>query len=219
MTSLNRSAVTITRKAPYGEWANQQAEPGTEPVPFVDECPRTVYLVGPVQLPDSLAACLDDFWQDIFEEELAAWSTDESTWPDPLTRELFDAWFDAELTDAVLDLTPDEPISEAAAEGAAIDDVLIHCAWCDLEIGEDESRVVGIPVPQRDRLASRDGLTLTLFADDKQPLTGILAMLDSPAALSGEDLVFRACSSRCEKLIRKKAPPALSRLLDQLPAD
>jgi hypothetical protein len=196
---LNRSAIAITRKAPYAEWANRQAEAETDPVPFVDEFPRTVYLVGPVQLPDSLADCLDDFWQDIFEEELAAWSADEATWPEPLTRELFDAWFDAELTDGVVDLTPDEPITEDEAEGAIIDDVLVHCAWCDLEIGDGEARHVGIPVPQRHRLASREGLALTLFADDGQPLTGILSTEDSPAALSGEDLVFRVCSSRCEK--------------------
>jgi hypothetical protein len=211
---LQRSAVTITRKQPYADWANND-EPN--PVPYTDELPRTVYLVPTIDSLITISELLNEFWHDIFEEELAAWNEDEASWPAPRTRELFDQWFAAELTDTVIDLTPDEPLTEGDVEAAAIADALQHCAWCDLELEPDEGRRVAIKVLERERLAAREGLALTLFVDEEQALPGIFTAQDSPPAAAGEDLIFRACSSRCEKLIRKEAPRALRRLLGLLP--
>ena len=129
---------------------------------------------------------------------------------------MFDRWFAVELTDTVVDLAPEEPLTEAEMEDAAIADALQHCAWCELELDPDEGRRVGIEVPERERLASREGLALTLSVDEEQVLRGILTARDSPAAAEGDDLMFRACTSRCEKLIRKEAPRALRRLLTML---
>ena len=42
---------------------------------------------------------IDEFWPDVFEEELAAWTLDEAAWPSPRTRKLFDTWFDLEFTE------------------------------------------------------------------------------------------------------------------------
>lgn len=218
MSIVHRSALTITRKQPYADWANGVHEDETDTVAYTDDLPRTVYLVPAIDASTGVAELLGEFWADIFEEELAAWSEDEGTWPAPRTRELFDDWFDVELTDSVIDLTPDEPLGEAEMEMAAVTDALEHCAWCDLELEPDEGRRVALSVAERERLASREGLALTLFVDDEQPLPGILTARDSPAAVAGEDLIFRACTSRCEKLIRKKAPKALRRLLERLPA-
>jgi len=224
MSHLNRSAITITRKQPYADWAIRQAQAEAEaegesdPDPFTDDVPRTVYMVGPAVPVDDVGELLDDFWQDIFEEELAAWSEDSTTWPEPRTRDLFDTWFDAEITDTVVDLTPDEALSEEELELAAVADALAHCAWCDLEIEPNEGRHVGIQVPNRERVASREGSVLVLLTKDDQPLAGILTTPDSPEAAAGDDLIFRACTSRCEKLIRKEAPRALRRLVDHLAA-
>jgi hypothetical protein len=133
---LQRSALTITRKQPYADWANGAGEDESDTVPYTEELPRTVYLVPPIDSTAGIGELLDEFWSDIFVEELAAWSEDEGSRPTPLTRQLFDEWFDAELTDAVVDLTPDEP-----------------------------------------RLAVREGLALTLVADDEQTLAGIVKTL------------------------------------------
>jgi hypothetical protein len=43
-------------------------------------------------------------------------------------------------------------------------------------------------------------------------LTDIMTTRDSPAAGEHMDVVFSACSSRCEKIIRKEATRALKRL-------
>ena len=211
---LQRSALTITRKQPYADWANRVSEGEGDSVTYTDVLPRTVYLVPAIAPEASTSELLGEFWEDIFEEELAAWSEDESTWPASRTRELFDLWFDVELTDSVVDLAPDEPLSEADMEAAAVDDAWHHCAWCDLELEPEQGRRVGVKISDREPLASREGLAITLFTSDEQALPGILSARDSEAAAAGEDLVFRACTSRCEKLIRKEAPRALRRLLE-----
>jgi len=43
-------------------------------------------------------------------------------------------------------------------------------------------------------------------------LTGIMTTRDSPAAMDHMDVIFSACSSRCEKIIRKEATRALKRM-------
>jgi hypothetical protein len=214
---LHRAALTVTRHEPYAEWANRRSDDDPDPVPYRDDLPRTVYLVPSIDSSVTLEGLLEDFWPDIFEEELAAWSEDEESWPAPRTRELFDRWFTVELTDTVVDLSPDEPLTSAEAEDAALTDVLTHCAWCDLELEPDEGRGVALEIADRAPLASREGLTLVLSVDDERALSGILTARDSPAALEGEDLIFRACTSRCEKLIRKEARIALRRLLRNPP--
>jgi len=214
MEFVHRVALTITRKQPYADWANGPGQNGPDIVPYTDELPRTVYLVPLFDSTTDLEEVVADFWPDIFEAELAAWSEDETAWPAPLTRELFDAWFGVELTDTIVDLAPEEPLTEAEMEQAAVDHVLLHCAWCDLELEPDEGRRVGFEIADRERLESREGLAFPLVIDDEQVLSGIVTTPDSPAAAEGADLVFRACSSRCEKLIRKEAPRALRRLLE-----
>ena len=213
---LHRSAVTITRKHAYADWANQQAEAGTEPVPYTEELPRTGYLVPPVETPDITPELLDDCCEDIFAEELAAWSEDESTRPAPRTRELFDLWFEFELTDTVIDLAPEEPLAQNDVRMAAMEEASHRCAWCGLELEPEEKRRVGLEVAERDQLAPWEGSIRFLPVDDEHALIGMVSTQDSEAAAAGEDLVFVACTSRCEKRIRREAPRALRILLDRV---
>ena len=73
---LNRVALTITRKQPYVDWAN-----GTDgPVPIVtypEDKRRTIYLAPVEELEPNLVTLLDEFWEDVFEEELSMWMEDE----------------------------------------------------------------------------------------------------------------------------------------------
>ena len=210
MSLLNRVALTITRKPPYVDWAN-----GTDgPVPIVtypENNRRTIYLVPPDDRDPDLAALLDEFWEDIFEAELNAWMQDESKWPQPRSRQVFDQWFDAEIVDAVVDLAPEEPLTEGEVEDAGIQYALDHCAWCDLELEPEQRRMVGLPLPDRQLWSGREGLTLPLPSTDRVVI-GIMTTPDSPAAIEGHDVMFSACSSRCDKILRKEVPRALKRL-------
>ena len=72
MSLLYRSAITITRKQPYIDWANSLGDDGPELPPDLAGNRRTVYLAPDSPDEPDLAALLDEFWEQIFEEELAA---------------------------------------------------------------------------------------------------------------------------------------------------
>ena len=55
-------------------------------------------------------------------------------------------------------------------------------------------------------------MTMPLGVDEDRVVTGIFTAADSPAAEAGDDYVFRACTSHCDKMLRKHVPRALQRL-------
>ncbi len=71
----------------------------------------TAYLVPLVDCSDQLANRVADFWEQIFEDQLEEWSTDETTWPSPRSLSMFQRWFDVQLHATVIDLA-DLPIME-----------------------------------------------------------------------------------------------------------
>jgi hypothetical protein len=209
MSFLYRFAVTITHKQPYIDWANSFDDGGPELAADLADDQRTIYLVPESDQRPSAAKLLDEFWEDIFEEELAAWMQQEKDWPTPRTREMFDDWFIAAVSDHVFDLTPDEPLTHAEVEALGVEAALRRCAWCDIDIDEGTGRVVGFKLPNRERFAHREGLTLPLAIDNEQVVVGIMSPADSDLSRAAEDVVFRACTSRCEKALRKAVPKAL----------
>lgn len=104
MLLVNRCAVLVGLAQPYIDWAAALDEDGEGPR---DAGERTVYLVS--DLEDEEEDLLELVYAQIFERELAAWCTDDSTWPKSRTLEMFQQWFDVEVIDAVEDLG-DDPI-------------------------------------------------------------------------------------------------------------
>jgi hypothetical protein len=220
MSFIHRAAITITRRQPYLDWANGIDDDGPALTEELAGDRRTIYLVPESGAKPDLEGLVDEFWEAIFHEELAAWINADEHWPAPLTRELFDAWFGVELTDSVFDLTPEEPLTNTEVELADLQDALSHCAWCEIELDEGAGRVVGFALTDRERFADRAGLTLPLLVGHDRTLTGVLAPEsgedddedeDDDDDDAEDDLVFLACSSRCEKAIRKVVPKALRR--------
>jgi hypothetical protein len=212
MSLLYRAAITVTRKQPYLDWANG-VDDAPELTTELADGRRTVYLVPEGGHRPDLASLLEEFWDPIFQEELAAWMTDEESWPTPLTRDMFDAWFGVELTDSVFDLTPEEPLTEQEMELSDVQYAMQHCAWCEIELDEGAGRIVGFNLTNRDQFAHRAGLTLPLIVDKERIVTGVMpppGILDEGA----DDVMFLACTSRCEKLIRKVVPKALRRAVE-----
>ena len=114
-------------------------------------------------------------------------------------------------TESCFDLTPDEPLTHAEVEALSVEVALHRCAWCDSDIDEGAGRVVGFKLPDRDRFAHREGLTLPAI-DDEQVVVGIMSLPDSDLSGAAEDVVLRACTSRCEKALRKAVPKALRKV-------
>lgn len=212
MSYVYRAALTITRKQPYADWANRPEHDDDEQVTYPEDDPRTVYLVPTGGDEPTVGELLDEFWEGIFEEELAARSEDEAGWPAERTRAVFDEWFGVELTETVIDLAPDEPLSETDVELADLSYAFSHCAWCGLELDEPGGRIVGFKLANRQLFTQREGLVLPLSISDERVVMGVFTAADSDAALAGDDFVFRVCTSRCEKILRKEVPRALRRL-------
>ena len=212
MTFLYRFAVTITRKQPYIDWANSFEDDGPKLTDDVADARRTVYLVPETTNQPDLAEIVDEFWQAIFEEELAMWMEDEADWPNPRTRELFDAWFGVVATDSVFDLTPEEPLTQRDVDLIDLHDAVDRCAWCEIDVEPDAGRYVGFKLSDRSRFEHRAGLVLPLLIDDEKLVMGVVTMPDSEQAGAGDDLIFRACTSRCEKALRSAVPKALRKI-------
>jgi ribosomal protein L24E len=209
MGFIYRTAVSITRKPPYVDWANGSDDDGPELTLDLARRRDTVYLVGSSQLEQTLEEVLTEWWQDIFEEELACWMDDEANWPAARTREMFDAWFDAEISPTVIDLAPDEPLTEEDVEFEDLAVAYHTCAWCERELEKGEGRFSGFTLADRERLAHREGRVLAMVVGKGRVVTGIVTPAGSEEAGVGDDLVFRVCSTRCEKPLKKLVPRAL----------
>jgi hypothetical protein len=212
MSFLYRNAITITRKQPYIDWANAFEDGGPELSSELAATLRTIYLVPEANDQPDLTELLNEFWEPIFEQELAAWILEDKEWPAPRTREMFDEWFGIEATDAVVDLVPEEPLTQADADLADLAFAMHYCAWCESELAEGAGRFVGFSFAGPGRPAGSEGRVLSLAISDEQIVTGVMPPIGVEYGPAGDDLVFRACSARCEKALRKAVPKALRRI-------
>lgn len=107
MKLLNRSAFAVLPRQPFADWAN--GLPDSDELNHrltLEEHRRegTVYLIGEVASEADLEQALAQHWHSIFENELAAWDEMADHWPDPLSFELFQSWFEATPQVMVIDL-------------------------------------------------------------------------------------------------------------------
>src|SRR5262245_12569208 len=205
MSFLHRVGITITRKQPYIEWANS-FDDGPQLTEELAHDRRTIYLAPETTQDPDPVALLGEFWEQIFEAELSAWMLDAEDWPTPRTRELFDSWFEAEVTGSVYDLTPDEPLTHLDLELSDLDVVMHRCGWFAVELEDHTGRLVAFQAPDRTRLAHRAGLAVAVPIDDERIVIGAMSPDESDAARQGEDVLFRVCSRRCEKALEKAVP-------------
>lgn len=216
MPFLYRTPVLVSKRQPYVDWANSFAD-GVE---LSDDLARekTVYLVETAEREVTLDEILANYWQDIFDEELFAWMVDESTWPTERDRAMFELWFEAALAGSVVDLDPEAPLTDAEMDAAAIQAAMSQCAWCEreLDLETDEGRTLGFRLEDRELLAHREGLVLTLMIDRKQAVTGAVSPRNSDLARDTGDVIFLACSRRCEKRLEASVPRALRELTERL---
>jgi len=143
MSYLYRHGLLVSHKQPYLDWANSVAE---EDDPALSDelsrANRSLYLVPEVEGGPEVDDLVEEFWTAIFEHELGSWILAPKKWPQDRTREMFDEWFDVELNQSVMDLTPDEPLTQADVDVEDLQEMMEHCASCGLDIDEHEGRMV-----------------------------------------------------------------------------
>jgi len=210
MPFLFRTGVLISRKQPFIAWANGLQDGFDFPPELARK--RDMYLGPHSELQQTLEALLDQIWNDIFDEELFGWSTEESQWPAERTRKMFDEWFDAELVDSIIDLVPDDPLTEDDMDLLDLDDAMSHCAWCERELEVDDGRMVTCKLSNRDLFEHREGRIILLAVGSGRSVAGLVTPRDSEPARENADVIFRACSRACEKRLSTKVPTALQAL-------
>lgn len=105
---INRLSVVIKAKQPYLQWIKGLGIPDLELNLETLRKESTSLLLPQIQDEKAIQKYLETIFEDLFEMELAAWSQDEESWPDPLTWQLFNKWFDIEIHSMVLDTTENE---------------------------------------------------------------------------------------------------------------
>jgi len=170
-----------------------------------------VYLVPESDTTPDLRKLLDEFWQDLFEEELSTSIPSEERRPQSRTRAMFDAWFDVEFTESVYDLTPDAPLTQTDVDAADRAEAIGRCAWCDLELEKDTGGFARFMLADRARSWVFAGRVLPLEIDDERVVFCLITPEESDEAHAGDDVLVRVCRSGCEKAVRKVAPEALCR--------
>ncbi len=105
MELLNRSAVIVKPRRAYLEWARRDDDEGLAESVFEGlRSEPTVYLLPEYEDPSSQQEVLEEFWPDLFEAMLEGWVTDESLWPRNRTFEMFQEWFEIQMSSLVQDL-------------------------------------------------------------------------------------------------------------------
>ena len=209
MTFIYRHALFVFRKQPYIDWANSLDDGPSLLDDQLSRRARTVYLVQEIDGEPELDDLLPDYWEDIFLAELGAWHLAEDQWPAPLTREMFDAWFEVELCASAYDLDPAEPMTQGEVDSLDLAEALEVCAGCGIEVDPEHARFAGFTVAEPKRLDLWRGRVLPLSIDDEHTVLCIARLPTSPETDAGDDLLVRVCSSQCEKAVRKVVPKAL----------
>jgi hypothetical protein len=112
--AINRMAVVIRPKQAFFDWANDlegDVEFGDED--FREDC--TTLLIPVFEYNEEARSYIHEHYEEIFEHELAAISTDPDEWPEDLTAAMFLDWFDVEVHSIVIDMC-DAPITDADEE-------------------------------------------------------------------------------------------------------
>ncbi|MGD1847880.1 MAG: hypothetical protein ACFB10_21000 [Salibacteraceae bacterium] len=91
----------VIPKQPYFDW-DKAVFPEATPIQEMME--YNSYLLPEVELSFDPQKVMKKDWPWIFENELFSICTDESTWPEKRTWELFNEWFELQFSTLVLDL-------------------------------------------------------------------------------------------------------------------
>jgi hypothetical protein len=115
MYSLNRWLITVTPKQPFIDWVNRNDPEHQLSAEEVREDP-TGYLVPEYVYLSDREKVIEECYDLLFEEELYAWYTDETMWPQQRDLKMFREWFEVNFQSLVFDLVPEIPLYDLGAE-------------------------------------------------------------------------------------------------------
>lgn len=113
MYTINRAVVVIKPKQPFLDWVNSTEDEGDEDITLAEiQEDHSVYLVKSYEEIGGHLKVLRVVYDEIFENELWGWCTDESLWPQKRDYATFKKWFDIEAHSLVFDLCEGDIVRE-----------------------------------------------------------------------------------------------------------
>ncbi len=106
---LNRCVVVVKAKQPFMEWLRSLPDPADLTLDQINQ-DNTVSLLPDYERDSKQRQILRQYFDLIFEEQLAGWWQDEAAWPSGRDLKLFNGWFEVEFHSVVLDLV-DGPLT------------------------------------------------------------------------------------------------------------
>ena len=110
MRVINRIAVSITGAEPYVNWTRHTDATGDR-VTFIVARAKpygTVCLLPELELEEDVQEWVEDNVSWLFEFQLAAWTDDESVWPQVRDLKTFREWFTVDIHSVVVDVADDD---------------------------------------------------------------------------------------------------------------
>ncbi len=104
---LNRMAVILRPKAPLLAWLKSipDLQMGDMTLDELRSDDQTVFLLPDYDYLDDTRAHLKKIFKPLFEVELEGWWRNPDDYPENMTYEMFEEWFDVELNSMVVDTT------------------------------------------------------------------------------------------------------------------
>ena len=106
--SINRNAIVVKPKKPFFDWLNELYPES----PINEKEEANIYLIKEKDSNEAIEKWLSRNFNQLFQNELNDWHTDENDWPQKRTYKLFKEWFDFEIHSMVLDLEETEITKE-----------------------------------------------------------------------------------------------------------
>jgi hypothetical protein len=110
MRLVNRTAVTIVGADPWIEWTrSRDADFNRGQLTVVrTRAYGSAFLLPEMDFEEDLQEWVEDNFAWLFEFQLAAWTADESAWPQNRDLQMFKAWFRVDLHNIVVDVGDDD---------------------------------------------------------------------------------------------------------------
>jgi hypothetical protein len=110
MRVVNRTAISIVGAKPYVEWTLTREADADKGILTVARGKTfgTVYLLPEFELEEDVQEWVEENAGWMFEFQLAAWTDDESSWPQPRDLKTFRQWFRIDIHNVVVDVAEDD---------------------------------------------------------------------------------------------------------------
>jgi hypothetical protein len=110
MRVINRTAVTVVGAKPYLDWTRQNGADFNKGALTVARAKTygSAFLLPELELEEDVQEWVEENASWLFEFQLAAWTDDESTWPESRDLKTFREWFRVDIHSVVVDVGEDE---------------------------------------------------------------------------------------------------------------